>query len=35
LLGQLYSLKEEKLSIYQSTLEHINTLIPKLEAYLD
>lgn len=35
LLGQWYSLKAEKLSIYQSTLEDINTLIPKLEAYLD
>ncbi len=35
LLGRWRDLKLEKLDIYQSTLEDIKTLIPKLEAYLD
>jgi len=35
LLGRWRDLKEEKLNIYQSTLEDIIALIPKLEAYLD
>lgn len=35
LLGRWRDLKEEKLDIYESTLEDIKALIPKLEAYLD
>ncbi len=35
LLGRWRDLKEEKLSIYENTLEDIKALIPKLEAYLE
>lgn len=35
LLGRWRDLKEEKLDIYESTLEDIKALIPKLEAYLE
>ncbi|MBO3697486.1 DUF6090 family protein [Roseivirga sp. E12] len=35
LLGRWRDLKQEKLDIYQSTLDDINSLIPKLEAYLE
>lgn len=35
LLSRWYGLKEEKLDIYESTLEDIKMLIPKLQSYLD
>ncbi len=35
LLGQWRDLKRDKLDIYESTLEDIISLIPKLEAYLE
>jgi len=35
LLGRWRDLKEEKLDIYERTLQDIKSLIPKLEAYLD
>ncbi|OEK04792.1 hypothetical protein [Roseivirga misakiensis] len=35
LLGRWRDLKEEKLDIYSRTLEDINTLVPRLKAYLE